>query len=222
MSKVKQFFIKYKSTIDSIVVPDFGWEKVKTGEDAIQWINPEKTIALHLNFFEKKPDLPSLKNIEGVRDFYRQQLAQNNGGLIQVDFSELENYRAIQTIFKLPQEPSGMVYLASLTIPFHACSYVIKIQAPEIGITGIRESAVANKLMQEGKITSGENGYENWFSDPYDPNFDKGTLMNKSEEAIYDTDFANHPLTKARKLISQIGKELEFKSDIEKLRTFSK
>lgn len=222
MTKIKQFFINYKSTIDSVVIHDFGWEKVMTSEDALQWINPEKTMALHVNFFEKKPDLPSLKKIDGIRDFYRQQLAQNNGGLIQVDFTELAEHRAIQTIFKLPQEPSGIVYLASLTIPFHHCSYVIKIQAPEVGITGIRESAVANKLLYKGEITSGENGYENWAADPYDDSFSEGTLMNKSEEAMYDADFTKHPLTKARELISQIAKEIQFKPEIKKLRRFSK
>jgi hypothetical protein len=219
---MKHFFIKYKSTIDSIVVPDFGWKKQKVSEDIFQWVNPEQTMALHLNFFEKKPDLPSLKNIDVVRDFYRQQVAQNNGGLIQVDFSELENCRAVQTLFKIPQEPSGVVYLASLTIPFHSCSYVIKIQAPGIGITGIRESSIANQLLQEGKITSGENGYENWSEDPYDSDFDKGTLMNKSENRIYDADFQKHPLTQARKLIERIVTEIEFKPDIQKLRKFSK
>ena len=221
-NKMMQFFTRTKSTINSIVLPDFGWTKQKDANDHIQWINPEQTMALHLNFFEEKPDLPSSRKIDTLRDFYRQQLIQVNGGLIEVDFSELENYRAIKTLFKIPQKPSGMVYLASLTLPFRECSYVIKIQAPEIGITGIRDSAIAARLMQEGKITSGENGYENWFSDPYDANFIKGTLMNKSEAFIYDTDFTNHPLTQARKLIAQIGKEIEFQPEMGKLKKFMK
>ena len=215
-------FFKTTSTIGSIVVPDFGWEKQKDTKDLIQWINPEQTMALHLNFFDKKPDIPSLKDLDVIRNFYRDQVSEHDGGLIQVDFSKLGNHTAVQTLFKIPQKPAGMVYLASLTIPFHDCSYVIKIQAPEIGITGMRESAIANRLLQDGKISTGENGYENWFLDPYDPIFSKGTLMNKSEEAIHDADFKNHPLTHARKLIAQIGKEIEFMPEIEKLRKFVK
>ena len=115
-----------------------------------------------------------------------------------------------------------MVYLASLTIPFKNSSCVIKIQAPEIGLAGMRDSVIAHKLIQEGKISSGVNGYENWFCDPYDSDFKIGTLMNKSENPIYDVDFDNHPLTQARQLISQIEKGIEFKPKIEKLKLFTK
>jgi len=215
------FFNRTKSNINSIIIPDFGWEKQKEDKSIIQWINPEQTIALSLNYFNLKPDLPSLKKIDVIRTFYREQISQANGGLIKVDFSDIK-HQAIKTIFKIPQEPSGMVYLASLTIPFKDCSYVIKIQAPEIGMTGMRDSIIADKLMQGGKLDIGENGYKNWFSDPYDSNYSGGTLMNKSEDSIYDVDFENHPLTQARKLIFQIEKEIEFKSEIEKLKQFIK
>jgi hypothetical protein len=177
---------------------------------------------LSVNYFDTNPDLPSITKIDVIRDFYRDQISKYNGGLIQVDVIELENYEAIKTIFKIPQEPSGMVYLASLTIPFQNCSYVIKIQAPEIEMIGERDSIIATRLVKEKKIFVGGNGYENWLSDPYDNAFDKGTLMNKSEEVIYDIDFENHPLTQARKLISQIEEEIEFKPKLEKLNKFEK
>jgi len=215
------FFNRKKTNINSIVIPDFGWKKQKVDKSIIQWINAEQTIALSLNFFNLKPDLPLLKEIDVVRAFYRGQISQVNGGLIQVDYSDIK-HQAIKTIFKIPQEPSGMVYLASLTVPFKNCSYVIKIQALEIGMTGIRDSIIAEKLMQDRKIDIGENGYKNWFSDPYDSNYSGGTLMNKSEDPIYDLDFENHPLTQVRKLMSQIEKEIEFKPEIEKLKQFIK
>lgn len=215
-------FKRKKSTINSIIIPDFGWKKKNSSKTLIQWENPEQTIFLSLNYFDSEPDLPSLKKIELVRDFYRGQIIQHNGGLIQADFSELKNYKTIKTIFKIPQQPAGMVYLGSLTIPFHNCSYVIKIQAPEIGITGIRDSTVADQLLKEGIITTGENGFENWFSDPYRSAFKKGTLMNKSEAPIYDTDFESHPLSQTRKLLAEIEKSIDFKPQLKKLRTFEK
>lgn len=175
-----------------------------------------------LNYFDASPDLPSLGKLEDLRDFYRGQVSQQNGGLIQVEVVELGNYQAIKTIFKIPQEPSGMTYLAALTIPFETCSYVIKIQAPEIEKIGERDSTIATKLVQEKKITAGLDGYKNWSSDPYDSAFDKGTLMNKSEKVIYDIEFLDHPLTQARKLISQIAEEIEFKPKLEKLSKFEK
>lgn len=215
------FFKRNKSSINSIVIPDLGWEEVAKTKNIIQWINPEKTISISLNYFDKAPDLPSLKDIKVIRSFYRGQIIEQNGGLIQVDFSESEKqYSVIKTIFKIPQQPSGIVYLASLTLPFKDCSYVIKIQAPEIEMIGSRDSIIADKLMQEGKINNNEYSYENLTSDPYLKSFKKGTLMTKSEESIYDSDFENHPLTLARKLMTEIEQRIELKSEIKKLRRF--
>ncbi len=215
-------FSRKKANINSVKIPDFGWEKEKNNRNLLLWINPEQTIALSLHYFDLEPDLPSLKNVDVLRNFHRKSIAEQNGGLLQVEFSLLKKYKAIKTIFKIPQEPSGMVYLASTTIPFKDCSYVIKIQAPEVGMTGLRDSVIADRLIQEKIISIGENGFENWMSDPYDSNFNKGTLMNKSEDEIFDKDFENHPLTKVRKMMAKIEKEIQFKSELEKLEVFEK
>ncbi len=211
-----RFFNRRKSNINSITIPDFGWKKKNSTKNIIQWENPEQTLFLSLNYFESEPDLPSLKKIDLVRDFYRGQIIQHNGGLIQADFSELSTYKAIRTIFKIPQKPSGIVYLASLTIPFKNCSYVIKIQAPEIEDVGLRDSTIRERLMKEGII----NLKENWFIDPYRSNFKKGTLMNRSEEPVHDMNFENHPLSQARKLISEIEEKIIFKPQLKKLKGY--
>lgn len=214
------FFKKKKGTINSITIPHFNWKQKKNEDTIIQWTNPDESLVLSVNFFDSKPDLPSLKQINTVRHFYREQIVEHDGGLIQADLTKCQNYQAIQTIFKIPLKTSGVIYLASLTIPFRYSSYVIKIQASETGIIGLRESVVADRLLRKGDITVNENGYDNWSSDPYHSNFNEGTLMNKSEDAQYDVDFDNHPLTQARKLLHQIKSEIEFNPEIEKLRKF--
>jgi hypothetical protein len=217
-----KLFNRGKASINSISFPNFGW-RIETRTKAVKyWINPEETMALTVNFFNLKPDLPTIKNIHNLREFYRLQIAEANGGLIQVDLLKISGHNVIQTIFKIPQEPSGMLYLASLTIPFKECSYVIKIQAPEIENTGIRDAFVADQLMKSGEITAGENGFENWMADPYNPKFTGGTPMNKSEHTEYDKDFLDHPLSKARKMIAEIVAKIEFKPEIEKVATFQK
>ena len=215
-----KFFNRKESTINSISIPDFGWKKEKSTKNLKRWINLEQPISLSLNYFDSEPDLPSSKEINTIRAFYRGQIIQHNGGLIQVDYTDLDDYKAIRTVFKIPQEPEGMVYLASLTIPFKTCSYVIKIQAPEIEMIGSRDSIISDRLRQEGIITTGESGLQNWISDPYHKTFEKGTLMNKSEEAVYDVEFEDHPLTQARKLITQIENKIEFKAELKKLKKF--
>ena len=199
----------------SIVIPDFSWEKEKEDSKLIHWVNPEQPIALSLNYFYSKPDIPSIKKVGLLRDYYRNQIVLHNGGLIQVDLVELKNYQAIKTIFKLPQQPKGVVYLGSLTIPFRDRSYVVKIQALEMGMTGVRESVILDRLLREGKAN-----LNNWSFDPYNSTYTKGSLMNKSEEFKYDAEFEDHPLTQVRKYISQIEKNIMFKPEMEKLKKF--
>ncbi len=215
-------FKRSKPGINAMSFPSFDWNIKKEDSAIRQWLNKEQTLALSINYFEQKPDIPSITNIDIIRSYYRDQISKVNGGLIQVDIVEIQNRKAIKTIFKMPQKPTGIVYLASLTIPFKNCSYVIKIQAPEIGITGIRDAFLADKLMSEVNLLSGVSASDNWSSDPYDKDYKKGTLMNKSEKAMYDSQFEDHPLTVARKRISEIEKNIEFNSKLLKMKKFSK
>lgn len=216
------FFKTTKPNINSIEIPNFGWKQTIDNNSIKQWINPEDTIAISVNFFDLIPNIPTITEIEKLKLFFRQSICKINGGLIEVDIIKINNKSVVKTIFKIPQKPLGMTYIASLTIPFENCSYVVKAQCAEIGITGFRDSVIANKLLVNGELTIGENGYENWFSDPYDNTFKTGTLMNKSEQCLYDKDFPNHPLTQARNIIEKFRSEMIFKHEIEKLSTLEK
>jgi len=197
-------FNKTKLTIDSILFDNYGWELLQSNESIKQWVNPEKTLSLSINFFKKRPDIPSLKDLKVLRFFYRDMVVESNGGLIQVDPINIQGFPAVKTILKIPQDPSGMTYLASLTFPFKSCSFVIKIQAPELGDTGTRDTFIANGFLREGKVSviDGETQIDGWASDPYDPTFTKGTL------------------TLARKLISEIEKGLIFHEDMKNEKPF--
>lgn len=213
-------FNRDKATINSVSIPDLGWIQDKDEDGIKLWMNPEQTRAISINFFALKPDLPTTKDITTLRDFFRNQISAHNGGIVQVDLVNLKGYDAVKTIFKIPQEPTGMTYLASLTIPFAKYSYVVKIQAPEIGMTGMRDTAIVAQLMGEGKISADENGLQGWFRDPYDPTFTKGTVMNQSEEEIYDATFPNHPLSEARKLMRIVEAEIVFEKELQKIKRF--
>ncbi len=213
-------FKKDKPSIDSISIPNFGWGITKEEHSIKQWINSDQSMALTINFFDLAPDLPSLQNIDKLRNYYREQIANANGGLIQVDLIEIDGFNIIKTIFKVQQEESGITYLTSLTIPFNSCSYVIKIQAPEIGDTGMRESLIADQLLKEGIINIDESGYTGWSNDPYLEDFSKGLPMNLSESLKYDKDFPKHPLSITRNLISQIEVEIELRNPLKKIKQF--
>ncbi|MEL6561284.1 MAG: hypothetical protein AAFQ94_24060 [Bacteroidota bacterium] len=214
------FFKSSKLRIDYVTIPDFGWNNFHNDEQIRQWVNPEQSIVLSINFFNAKPDIPTVYDANVLRHYYRQQLSQQNGGIVEVDTLQLKDFNAIKTIFKIKNAEDKLIYLASLTIPFHKCSYVIKIQAAEVGTTGVRESVIGMKLMTQGKISVDENGYVGWSEDPYDANYKEGLLMNLSEKPIYDLEFPEHALTQARALLNQIAREIKFSDEVKAAKAF--
>lgn len=221
------FFKKSSPNIHSITLPNWGWVKETDNKSIRQWVNREETIVLVLHFFDLKPDIPTITNMDALRDFYRRGLIEVKGGVIEVEKTALAGgYSAIRSIFKFPQQPVGMAYLASLTIPFDNYSYVIKIQAPEIGTTGIRDSLIFTEFLRNKKeplnLEKPETMYQGWFQDPYDASFQSPCLMNKSEDSLYDEQFPDHPLSQVRKLLTQLESGLGFKAELEKVKPFSK
>jgi len=214
-----KFLSKSKTSINSITFPNFGWKLNREEKGLRQWTNDDQSLVLSYNFFDDRPDIPTINNLPELRDYYRTMLAEIKGGIIQVDQIDLGENQVIKTVFKIPRKSGGMVYLASLTIPFKTCSYVIKIQAIEGNTTGIRESVVAAKLLHEENLQAGD---ENWSSDPYEKGITEGTLMNRAEEVKYDSEFPVHPLSLSRKLIAEIELKLTFDTDIQKLKPFGK
>lgn len=207
-------------TINSVSVPDFGWNKVEENDSRIVWVNPEENALISLNFFNLQPDIPTVKNLDFLKDFYRSSISEANGGVVEVSLLTVHNIPSVKTIFKIPQPESGMTYIASVTIPFEHCSFVIKIQSAEVGTTGIRDTVVLNEMLMSGEVTLGEDCLENWFEDPYNPNFKNGTLMNKSEQEKYDVEFPQHPLSVARKAITEAVRKTVFKPEINELIDF--
>lgn len=213
-------FRKQKANIHSIGITDLGWTTVQNNTSIIQWVNPAQTIAVSVNFFDLPPDIPTVKDIHLLRSFYRNNISGVNGGIIEVDLSQQDHLTIIKTLFKIPQAGAGITYLASLTLPFKTCSYVLKVQAAETGPTGMRETLIMNQLLASQPSASMEQILSEWSVDPYDPEFKEGNLMNKSEDEGHDASFPNHALTQARKIIAQIKNDIKTGPEIGKLLPF--
>jgi hypothetical protein len=215
-------FNRKKVTIQSVSISHSGWLKSKDNDSIIQWINPDQTMAVSVNFFDLPPDIPTVSDLEVLRNFYRTSISNVHGGLIQADLLKIHEVPSAKIIVKLPQEPSGMTYLASLTIPFENCSFVLKIQCAEVGPTGMRDALIADELLASGEVKFGDNGLDHWFFDPYDNSYKSGTLMNVSEQEMYDSRFPDHPLTQARKWISNLEKNVIFSPELKKLKKLNR
>lgn len=110
--------------------------------------------------------------------------------------------RYIYSVVKSKLQPSGIQYILTMHIDAGSHTVNIQLNCDETGMTGIRDTAIMNKMINEGKITP--PAMEGWFSDPYDDNYKKGLLRNESEKPEYDALFPQHPLSETRNLIKYI------------------
>ncbi len=199
-------------TINSISINLEGWDLLENTESKILWTNKFGD-SLSVNFFPKKPDLPrNAPDIKSIRNFYRNMIVQSNGAIVEVEKEYLDSLLAIKTIFKFPQEPSGLTFLASYTIPRDSFSFVLKLTCPERGMTGLRESVILDKALGEGIVDVATR--KGWFFDPYDPEFKAPLLSNLADKQEYDAQFPNSPLSRARKGLKEIKENVEFSEEV--------
>ncbi|MFE5244354.1 MULTISPECIES: hypothetical protein [unclassified Streptomyces] len=167
------------------------------GERGDAWTNDEGDV-LSLHYFALPPDLPAgLDDGPALRGTLTHWTAQAGGGLIEASVKRLGGLPALRQILKLPlpQQPSGQVFIGSFTVPRQGCSTVVKIQAPERGMTGMREAVVMAKV-----------GPDSYFRPhPYAPDVQGGLPFHAADHAQWDTEFPAHPLTRVRRTLDALA-----------------
>lgn len=94
-------------------------------------------------FHNLRPDIrANLEDIDDTRRFFAQSARSAGLGVIEVDVVNVDGCVAVRTLFKFAQQPAGRLYIGALTFPFRDFSYVVKVQCPEVGVTGLRDTAV--------------------------------------------------------------------------------
>jgi hypothetical protein len=153
------------------------------------WMSPEGD-GVSLNYFPKPPDLPAnLPSVPALGQFYQRMLRNSPTKLVSVWMPRVAGCPAVELVFKAPQQPAGLTYVGTLTLPFRDFSFVLKVQCEERGTTGTREAVLFDKLMKSGEIT---------FDPPNPPaNF-------HPDDPRYDAEFPGHPLSRLRKLLRHI------------------
>jgi hypothetical protein len=186
--------------IDSIKFDTTGWKLEEVSLELMRWTNAKNEF-LSLSFLEVPPDVPChLPDIDGLRDSYRIGLANSGAALISADVFPIGRLDCIRLIFKMPLQPSGMVYVGTLTFPFEEFSYVVRVQCAELGTTGVRDAMVLDMLIQQGVVAFDmeTQTIAGWAADPYDSSFIAPLLSNLSDQETFDTMFPDHPLTDVR------------------------
>ena len=207
--------------LDHVTFAANGWTELWHDPTTRGWNNTSGD-GLGLYFFNLPPDIPvALDDIDGLRRFYRHQLAASGGGLVELVVLEIDTLPVVKLIAKAPQAPSSMSYLGSLSIPRRDFSYVIKFQCPELGLTGLREAVVMEQELARQHITIDEAGQvQGWAADPYDPSYSGGLLRNRAEAEEYDETFPDHPLSRVRHHLSIVVPTIRLSERIKRAATF--
>ena len=188
--------------ISDITLDLTGWELASEEATSRVWYN-EHGDALSVHFYGLPPDLPApVSDLDALRSFYRQSMTQAGGAMVEVDPVAIDGCDALRTVVKAPQDPTGMTYLGGVTLPFASFSYVVKVQCPETGHTGFRESIVMAKLNPDFDEETGRA--IGWWADPYDPGYEAPLLRNRADDAEWDDEAPDHPLSRCRRHLRQI------------------
>ena len=183
--------------------------------DVRRWMTSTgDVLALHHCPF--RPAIKGSLTLDALRGYYR-KLAEPKSGLVEVETRVIErNVTAIRTVIKAPQQPSGTIYVGSLTLPFRDFSYVIEVRCDERGWTGTREAEILDRLLKAGEVTVDDATGElrGWADDPYDYWCRAPLVRNRSERAEYDGQFADHPLSRTRRTLDFLARSLQVSARI--------
>jgi hypothetical protein len=192
-------------------------------DDARVWSTPVgDPVSLH--YFPVTPDIAAgPADPHALRRFYRAHLTAVGGVLIALDTYAVDGGRSIRQLLKVPQEPSGMTYIGSVTIPFRDFSFVLKISGREHGTTGVRDTVVCHEMIQAGVVTLDPDAgiIRGWTQDPYDPSVRDGPFPNLSEAETYDPRFPEHPLSRVRPLLRKLSATLSLGERLRDLPQFA-
>jgi len=131
------------------------------------------------------------------RDWLRDQMAHNGGGLI---YCETFNHRGVsgyEAIAKLPKpEEDGVDYYYFMNIHNFVDDRIeqLRLTIKELGVTGVREAVMMQPLLDilEGDM---DKFISYTRQDAYNPTYSEGNVRNASEMEQFDALFPFHPLS---------------------------
>ena len=158
--------------------------------DERTWFDPRTGDQVSLTYIGLVPDIPApLDDLPRLRRKLAEETAET-GSIIEAHVVSLDGVPTLYQLIKLPipGQDTGLAFIAAFTVPRAQCSAVLRIQCAEEHMTGLRESAVAAQV-----------GFENCFPPhPYAADVHGLLPYSLADEAAWDQQFPDHPLTRAR------------------------
>ena len=202
--------------IESVSLSSEGWSLQESGPYERVWVN-ELGDALVIHYEEGAPDLGGAwSRLDRIRDAVRASL-EEAGALVEVEADELDSLPVLRYILKFPQEPHGMTYLGSWTIPRRDFCLRIRVICREHEPTGVRDTIVwslSGGAGEDESSTEELDPFRGWSGDPYDPKHVAPILRNRSDDEEWDTQFPQHPLSRVRATLREIKASFRGSEDL--------
>ena len=195
-----------------IMLPTQEWHVVTPPEgfDAA-WIDRDGDL-FSLSHRDAPSNMPDpTDNFTQLVDTVRAELTDSHLSLVEAGSLSVGQLRCGLYIGKTPPRERAFTYVAILQIPTHKADYWIGITCHETGTTGMRESFVCLVDASTTKTRSDTNWVPDCLRkrDPYDSRHDGDALFTSSDLRQYDELAPAHPLTRARRKISQLAAQTE-------------
>jgi len=187
-----------------------GWHKADDHDRGIGYMDhpesPSNIIMTDFNPFPLQLPVP-LDDINAIRHFIKETVNSKGCGLVEADFVTAGGLKMIRAIEKQKQQPTGMAYKGSLTIPLPDSNFILRAWCFEVGITGFRDAMVADEFMAAGKLPPGQ--WDAWTADSYNLG-PQPVMRNHSEDEKYDAQFPDHPLSRVRNFLNRMQSSLHY------------
>ncbi len=158
--------------------------------DERTWFDPQTGDQVSLTYIALVPDLPApLDDLPLLRRRLATETAEV-GALIEAHVVTIDSVPTLYQLLKLPipDQASGQAFIAAFTVPKATCSVVLRIQCAEGATTGVRESGVLAQVGPEAFVRP----------HPYAPELEGRLPWHVGDDAQWDGQFPDHPLTRAR------------------------
>ena len=186
------------------------YQKVKSmpedPEDSVSYgLETDGTLALLTVYPEDREKKIPYDNPGAVIDGIHRSL-DDDQGLIEVNSGITAGgkqfiYSIVKNLKEKDGAPAGVQYFLMMNIEGENQTITVRAFFDENGTTGLRDSAVFELMRRDNIVVLTDKGADGWNADPYDPAYNRGALMNLSENEAYDDSFPSHPLTEARKTV---------------------
>jgi len=188
------------ATLHSVTFATPNWKPHEFWKFQKSWRNEQYKEILSITFFEERPDfVANLSQIDVLREQSEASVQPFKGEVSEIEHEVIADLPMLRQIIKLPRldHGHGHIYIGTYTLPFQTFSYVIKVECPEIGATGLRESAVLSELIRDNKIDMRD--IEGKVRTNQIPLAIRKLVSETTDHPRYDRQFPDHPLTRLRR-----------------------